>query len=54
MQMTILIPVAGLLSTTLILLLFYPQKMKTGRLAALYTVDSARALSAFLKNGRES
>ena len=44
--MTIMIPVVGLLSTTLILLLFYPQKMKTGRLAALYTVDSARTLSS--------
>jgi Flp pilus assembly protein TadB len=44
--MTILIPVVGMLSTTLILLLFYPQKIITGRLAALYTVDSARALSS--------
>ena len=44
--MTILIPVVGFLSTTLILLMFYPQKIKTGRLAALYTVDSARTLSS--------
>jgi Flp pilus assembly protein TadB len=43
--MTILIPVVGFLSTTLILILFYPQKIKTGRLAALYTIDSARTLS---------
>ncbi len=44
--MTILIPVVGLLSITLVLLLFYPQKIKSGRLAALYTVDSARTLSS--------
>ncbi|MBI9051632.1 MAG: hypothetical protein JEZ00_19570 [Anaerolineaceae bacterium] len=43
--MTILIPVAGLLSTTLFLLLWYPKQIKTGRLAALYTVDSAQTLS---------
>ena len=44
--MTIIIPVVGFLTTTLILLLFYPEKIKTGRLAALYTVNSARALSS--------
>lgn len=44
--MTILIPVVGLLSTTLVLLLWYPKKIKTGRLSALYTVDSARTLSS--------
>lgn len=44
--MTILIPVVGLLTTTLVLLLWYPKKIKTGRLAALYTVDSARTLSS--------
>jgi tight adherence protein C len=44
--MTILIPVVGLLSTTLALLLWYPKQIKTGRLASLYTVDSARALSS--------
>ena len=44
--MTILIPVVGLLSTTLVLLLWYPKQIKTGRLSALYTVDSARTLSA--------
>jgi Flp pilus assembly protein TadB len=43
--MTILIPVVGLLSTTLFLLLWYPKQIKTGRLAALYTVDSAQTLS---------
>ena len=44
--MTILIPVAGILCTTLFLLLWYPKQIKTGRLAALYTVDSARSLSS--------
>lgn len=44
--MTILIPVVGVLSTTLFLLLWYPRQIKTGRLAALYTVDSARSLSS--------
>jgi Flp pilus assembly protein TadB len=44
--MTILIPVVGVLCTTLVLLLWYPKQIKTGRLAALYTVDSARALSS--------
>jgi len=44
--MTILIPVVGLLSTTLVLLLWYPKQIKTGRLSALYTVDSARTLSS--------
>ncbi len=44
--MTILIPVVGVLCTTLFLLLWYPKQIKTGRLAALYTVDSARSLSS--------
>jgi Flp pilus assembly protein TadB len=44
--MTILIPVVGVLSTTLFLLLWYPKQIKTGRLAALYTVESARSLSS--------
>lgn len=44
--MTILIPVVGILCTTLFLLLWYPKQIKTGRLAALYTVDSVRSLSS--------
>ena len=44
--MTILIPVVGILCATLFLLLWYPKQIKTGRLAALYTVDSARSLSS--------
>jgi tight adherence protein C len=44
--MTILIPVVAVLCTTLVLLLWYPKQIKTGRLAGLYTVDSARALSS--------
>ena len=42
--MTILIPVVGILCTTLFLLLWYPKQIKTGRLAPLCTVDSARSL----------
>jgi len=44
--MTILIPVVGILCTTLFLLLWYPKQIKTGRLAALYTIDSTRSLSS--------
>jgi Flp pilus assembly protein TadB len=44
--MTILIPVVGLLCTTLALLLWYPKPTRTGKLADLYTVDSARTLSS--------
>ena len=44
--MTILIPVIGLLCTTLALLLWYPKLTSTGKLADLYTVDSARTLSS--------
>ena len=39
--MTLLIPVVGLLCTTLVLLLWYPKPTRTGKLADLYTVDSA-------------
>ncbi len=35
--MTILIPVVGILCTTLALLLWYPKQIKTGRLAAHYS-----------------
>lgn len=44
--MTILIPVVGLLCTTLVLLLRYPKPTRSGKLADLYTVDSARTLSS--------
>ena len=44
--MTILIPVVGLLCTTLILLIWYPKTTKTGKLADLYAVDSVRTLSS--------
>jgi len=51
--MTILIPVVGILCTTLFLLLWYPKQIKTGRLAALYTVDSARSLSSLDPKSQE-
>ena len=44
--MTILIPVIGFLSTTLLLLLCYPGKRKTGKLADLYSVETVRSLSS--------
>ncbi|MCX6053646.1 MAG: hypothetical protein NTZ74_01790 [Chloroflexi bacterium] len=44
--MTILIPVVGLLVTTLVLLLGYPKIEKTGRLTALDAVDTVRTLSS--------
>ena len=44
--MTILIPVVGILCTTLFHLLWYTKQIKTGRLAALYTINSARSLSS--------
>jgi Flp pilus assembly protein TadB len=44
--MTILIPVIGLLTVTLVLFLLYPKQIKTGKLAALYSLDSARTLSS--------
>jgi Flp pilus assembly protein TadB len=44
--MTTLIPVVGLLTTTLFLLLWYPKQGKTGRLANLYTVDQTQTLAS--------
>jgi Flp pilus assembly protein TadB len=44
--MVVLIPVMGFLCTTLVLLIWYPKPNKTGKLADLYTVDSARAMSS--------
>lgn len=40
------IPVVGLLCTTLALWLWYPRHIPTGKLADLYSVDSARTLSS--------
>lgn len=44
--MTGLIPIIGVLCMTLMLFLLYPRERKAGRLADLYSVDSARAMSA--------
>lgn len=44
--MTILIPIVGVLCTTLVLLLRYPRIVKSGKLADLYTVDATRSLSS--------
>jgi Flp pilus assembly protein TadB len=44
--MIVLIPVVGFLCATLTLLLWYPKTTRTGKLADLYTVDSARTMSS--------
>lgn len=43
--MIFLIPVIGLLCTTLILFWLYPNQVKTGKLSDLYTADSVRTLA---------
>ncbi|MEN4012361.1 MAG: hypothetical protein ROW48_10035 [Bellilinea sp.] len=43
--MIFLIPVIGLLCTTLILFWLYPSQVKTGKLSDLYTADSVRTLA---------
>jgi Flp pilus assembly protein TadB len=44
--MTILIPIVGVLCTTLVLLFRYPKPTRSGKLADLYTVDATRSLSS--------
>ena len=44
--MIFIIPVIGLLCTTLILFFLYPNQVKTGKLADLYTADSVRTLAS--------
>jgi Flp pilus assembly protein TadB len=44
--LTILIPIVGVLCTTLVLFIFYPKPTKAGKLADLYTVDITRSLSS--------
>lgn len=48
--MNAFLPVIGLLCTTLVLLLRYPQPTPAGKLAELYTVDTTRALSTLEPN----
>jgi hypothetical protein len=43
--MIFLIPVIGLLCTTLILFWLYPNQVKTGKLSDLYSADSVRTLA---------
>lgn len=43
--MIVLIPIIGVLCMTLMLFLVYPRERKAGKLADLYSVDSARAMS---------
>jgi Flp pilus assembly protein TadB len=51
--MTGLIPIIGVLCMTLMLFLLYPRERKAGRLADLYSVDSARAMSALSPSSLE-
>jgi Flp pilus assembly protein TadB len=51
--MTGLIPIIGVLCMTLMLFLLYPRERKAGRLADLYSVDSARAMSSLSPSSLE-
>ena len=51
--MTGLIPIIGVLCMTLMLFLLYPRERKAGRLADLYSVDSARAMSTLSPSSLE-
>lgn len=51
--MTGLIPIISVLSITLMLFLLYPRRIKTGRLADLYSVDAARSLASLNPNSLE-
>lgn len=51
--MTVLIPIIGVLCMTLMLFLLYPRERKAGRLADLYSVDSARAMSSLSPSSLE-
>lgn len=48
-----IIPVIGVLCTTLLLFWFYPRQVKTGRLADLYSVDAARSMAGLNQNSLE-
>jgi Flp pilus assembly protein TadB len=51
--MTGLIPIIGVLCMTLMLFFLYPRERKAGRLADLYSVDSARAMSSLSPSSLE-
>ena len=44
--MIFMIPVIGLLCTTLVLFWLYPSQVKTGKLSDLYSADSVRTLAS--------
>ena len=48
--MTGWIPVIGLLCTTLMLFWLYPRRVKTGKLADLYSVDAVRSMASLKQN----
>ena len=45
-----IIPLIGVLCTTLLLFWLYPRKVKTGKLADLYSVDAARSMAGLKQN----
>jgi len=51
--MTGWIPVIGLLCTTLMLFWLYPRRVKTGKLADLYSVDAVRSMASLKQNSLE-
>jgi len=51
--MTALIPVIGVLCMTFMLFFLYPRERRAGKLADLYSVDSARAMSTLPPNSLE-
>ncbi len=48
-----IIPLIGVLCTTLLLFWLYPRQVKTGKLADLYSVDVARSMAGLKQNSLE-
>jgi Flp pilus assembly protein TadB len=48
-----LIPIIGILCTTILLFLVYPRQMKTGKLSELYAVETARTMASLNQNSLE-
>jgi len=48
-----IIPLVGVLFTTLMLFWLYPRQVKTGKLADLYSVDAARSMAGLKQNSLE-
>lgn len=48
-----MIPLIGVLCTTILLFWLYPRQVKTGKLADLYSVDAARSMAGLKQNALE-